>query len=99
MSSLEIVDPRTPPVATDTPNLPLHQAGDPGWREIIALVAVSFVVFISTVSVARNYAFVIDNFGDSLGYMNLASALRHWNFSGIVIKQFWGLPYAMAAFS
>jgi hypothetical protein len=29
----------------------------------------------------------------------LASAIRHWNFRGIVVKQFWGLPYAMAALS
>jgi Gpi18-like mannosyltransferase len=31
--------------------------------------------------------------------MTLASAIRHWDFRGIVVKQFWGLPYAMAALS
>jgi hypothetical protein len=31
--------------------------------------------------------------------MMLAAAIRRWDFHGIVIKQFWGLPYAMAALS
>jgi hypothetical protein len=48
---------------------------------------------------AFNYLMLVDNFGDSSAYMELASAIRHWNFHGIVIKQFWGLPYAMAALS
>jgi hypothetical protein len=37
--------------------------------------------------------------GDSSAYMTLASAIRRWNFGGLVVKQFWGLPYAMAALS
>src|SRR5580692_10591389 len=44
----------------------------------------------------QNYFAAVDNFGDSSAYMTLASAIRHWDFHGIVIKQFWGLPYAMA---
>jgi len=99
MSSLEITTPRTSPAAIDTPTLPLHDAREPDRREVISLVAISFVVFVSAVSAARNYASVIDNFGDSRGYMSFAAAIRHWNFTGVVIKQFWGLPYAMAAFS
>ncbi|HMK23250.1 MAG TPA: hypothetical protein VK466_13015 [Terriglobales bacterium] len=31
--------------------------------------------------------------------MILAAAIRHWDFQGLVVKQFWGLPYAMAALS
>jgi hypothetical protein len=31
--------------------------------------------------------------------MPVASAIRHWNFQGLVVKQFWGLPYFMAAIS
>jgi hypothetical protein len=48
---------------------------------------------------ALDYLTLIDNFGDSSAYMGLASAIRHWDFQGLVIKQFWGLPYAMAALS
>jgi hypothetical protein len=31
--------------------------------------------------------------------MAVASAIRHWNFQGLFVKQFWGLPYAMATLS
>jgi len=54
---------------------------------------------IGMVAFVRGYSSAIDDFGDSPAYMGLASAIRHWNFEGIVIKQFWGLPYAMAALS
>jgi hypothetical protein len=73
--------------------------GEPSQVEIAALLALSFVLFIFVVSLARNYFAEVDIFGDSSAYMNLASAIRHWDFHGIIIKQFWGLPYAMAALS
>jgi hypothetical protein len=87
--------------------VPLQTAVSPGSKplhaplkaEIAALIALGFVVFIATISLARSYFAQIDNFGDSLGYMHLAAAIRHWDFRGIIIKQFWGLPYTMAAFS
>ena len=39
------------------------------------------------------------NFGDSPGYIYIGSAIQHWDFHGLVVKHFWGLPYAMAAVS
>lgn len=71
----------------------------PSVRELIVLWALTSVLFVGFVSIVRNYAVVVDDFGDSSAYMALASAIRHWDFSGVVIKQFWGLPYAMAALS
>jgi hypothetical protein len=73
--------------------------GEPSRAEIVALVALTFVVFAVVITSMRNYGSLVDNFGDSSSYMGLASAIRHWNFHGIVVKQFWGLPYAMAALS
>jgi hypothetical protein len=73
--------------------------GGPSQAEIASLVTLTFVLFISIVAVASNYATAVDTFGDSSAYMNLASAIRRWDFQGVVIKQFWGLPYAMAALS
>ena len=67
--------------------------------EVSALTVVSFVVFIAVVSLATNYFSEVDNFGDSSAYMKLAAAIQSWKFQGIVVKQFWGLPYAMAALS
>lgn len=31
--------------------------------------------------------------------MEIAAAIRHWNFHGLVIEHFWGLPYLMALLS
>jgi hypothetical protein len=73
--------------------------GEPSRAEIVALVALTFVVFAVVITSMRNYGSLVDNFGDSSSYMGLASAIRHWDFHGIVVKQFWGLPYAMAALS
>ncbi|HYA61793.1 MAG TPA: hypothetical protein VED66_01235 [Candidatus Sulfotelmatobacter sp.] len=71
----------------------------PSWIELTSLVALSFVLFISILALAGNYFAVLDEYGDSLAYMSLASAIRRWDFHAIIVKQFWGLPYAMAAFS
>ena len=65
----------------------------------MALWLVTCLVFVSCVSVLRSYFEVVDDTGDSSAYMAVASAIRHWDFHGIVVKQFWGLPYAMAALS
>ena len=74
-------------------------AGGPSQVEVAALAGLGFVLFIAVVSLAGNYTGAVDNFGDSSAYMSLAAAIRRWDFHGIVVKQFWGLPYAMAALS
>jgi hypothetical protein len=71
----------------------------PSVWEVTILVVGTFVLFVSAVQMASHYGTVVDNFGDSSTYMTLASAIRRWDFHGITIKQFWGLPYAMAAVS
>ena len=83
---------------------PMSSAADPNVRapssrETLALVVVSFVVFVCFISATQNYFGLVDGFGDSAGYMKLASSIRRWDFHGIVVKQFWGLPYAMAGLS
>jgi hypothetical protein len=72
---------------------------EPSRNELLLLCAVTCVVFVVFVSLFRAYFSVVDDFGDSSAYMTLASAIRHWDFRNLVIKQFWGLPYAMAALS
>jgi hypothetical protein len=57
---------------------------------------ITFVVFASALT---PYLPLVDNFGDSSAYMSIAAAIRNWDFHGIVIKHFWGLPYFMAALS
>jgi hypothetical protein len=72
---------------------------EPSLREVLALCLATCILFVSFVTMFRNYFSAVDDFGDSSAYIFLASAIRHWDFRGIVIKQFWGLPYAMAAVS
>jgi hypothetical protein len=81
------------------PSFSLPQPLGPAAAELLLLAVVTFAIFISIMSLARGYAAAVDNFGDSSAYMSLASAIRRWDFRGIEVKQFWGLPYAMAALS
>jgi hypothetical protein len=57
------------------------------------------MIFVTFISLFRSYFSAVDDFGDSSPYLTLASAIRHFDFPGIVVKQFWGLPYATAALS
>jgi hypothetical protein len=72
---------------------------EPTTKEIFCLALLALSIFVLAIFVFQNYFAAVDNFGDSSAYMTLASAIRHWDFHGIVIKQFWGLPYAMAGVS
>lgn len=80
----------------DSPSL---ASSGPSSTEVLSLAVLSFAIFVAIVALVRNYAVAVDSFGDSSAYMDLASAIRRWDFHGVVIKQFWGLPYAMAALS
>jgi len=71
----------------------------PTLREVLALWVLTCVVFVTCVAVLHNYFALVDNSGDSSAYMVVASAIRRWNFHGLMVKHFWGLPYAMAALS
>jgi hypothetical protein len=100
MSPSAIAAPKSPAApAEQSTVLPAPSPTEPSQREIIFVVAAGFVLFVSVIALVRNYAAAVDNFGDSAGYMKLSSAIQHWDFHGIIIKQFWGLPYAMAALS
>jgi hypothetical protein len=89
------------PVKSKVPTLPAYSRwhAEPTLREVLALWFVTCLVFVMSVAVLHNYFALVDDFGDSAAYMGLASAIRHWDFHWIVVKQFWGLPYAMAALS
>ena len=89
----------TNPAPVASADSPVRSLNAPSRTELASLVGLSFVLFIFVVALVRNYFAAVDNFGDSSAYMTLASAIRRWDFRGIVIKQFWGLPYAMALLS
>lgn len=72
---------------------------EPSLGEIMMLWVLTCLIFVAVVTRFSNYFALVDNSGDCSAYMAIASAIRHWNFHGVTVKQFWGLPYAMAALS
>ena len=72
---------------------------DPGLREVMMLALLTSLVFVATILCFASYGPTVKNFGDSQAYTDVARAIRHWDFRGLQIKQFWGYPYAIAAVS
>jgi hypothetical protein len=72
---------------------------EPSQREVLAMAGTACLVFVGVICIFKNYPATVDDFADSSAYMSVASAIRHWNFHGLLVKQFWGLPYLMAALS
>jgi len=58
--------------------------------------AAAALIFLFTASFFRPYGDLVRGFGDSAAYIQIADAIRHWDFSNVQVKHFWGLPYAMA---
>jgi hypothetical protein len=71
----------------------------PGLLEIMGIGITTSLLFTVAIFSFRDYHSVVDGFGDSSAYMDIASAIRHWDFRGLQVKQFWGYPYVMAAIS
>lgn len=72
---------------------------EPTLKEAILIWALVAVIFVATVSILRPYLPLVRAFGDAGSYMQIAHAIRTWDFSGLQVKHFWGLPYAMALLS
>ncbi len=86
------------PTVSGSPAGAKHRA-EPALAEILALWTLTCLIFIACVAALRNYLTLVDDSGDDSAYMAVAAAIRHWDFHGLLVKQFWGLPYAMAAVS
>jgi hypothetical protein len=78
---------------------PSAEFAHPSLRSVLVLSFVGSVLFVTVISLCRNYFAVVDNFGDNYSYMAIASAIRSWDFHNIIVKHFWGLPYVIAALS
>ena len=65
------------------------------------MVLVSYVVFLAFLSFTGGsyWSLVGGKFGDNPDYLEAASAIRHWQFAGVNVKQFWGVSYAVALVS
>jgi hypothetical protein len=69
--------------------------------QVLGIVLISYLVFLAFLSfIGGSYwSLVGGKFGDNPAYLEAASAIRHWQFSGVSAKQFWGLSYAVACVS
>ena len=72
---------------------------EPTLKEAILLWFVVAVIFVATVSILRPYMPLVRGYGDVGSYVRIAHAIRTWDFSGLQVKHFWGLPYWMALLS
>src|SRR5438067_432760 len=92
-------------VTTLGPSISIEEAVQSRWsaeptlREIMLLVLLSSILFAATILQFQNYPAAVSDFGDSQAYTSVASAIHHWDFRGLQIKQFWGYPYAIVAAS
>ncbi len=71
----------------------------PSRLEIAALWILSAWIFAFTVFHFRSVNANLRAFGDNPAYLDAARAIHNWNFANVIVKQFWGLSYAIALFS
>jgi hypothetical protein len=72
---------------------------EPSRGQILWLVVFCYSFYLLVLSLFSNYWEVVGPFGDNQPYAQISSAIRHWDFSQLHPKLFWGLPYAMAVLS
>jgi hypothetical protein len=72
---------------------------EPSFWETVAACLASAAIFAVFISALTPYLALVDNFGDNSAYISIAAAIRKWDFHGVAVKHFWGLPYFMAAIS
>jgi hypothetical protein len=67
--------------------------------QVLFLVVACYAFYLLIFSLFNHYGMETTTFGDNAPYTEISSAIRHWDFSQLHPKLFWGLPYAMAALS
>ncbi len=77
--------------------LPVNRS--PSCTELGLFWLFAVVLFLLVLTHFRPYAAIVDAFGDNERYLWAANAIRRWDFHGVTVKQFWGLPYVIACFS
>jgi glycosyl transferase family 87 len=73
----------------------------PSLTYLLGIVLVSYLIFVAALSLfgGSYWSLKGGNFGDNGAYIAVASGIRHWQLSGVHVKQFWGVSYAVACLS
>jgi hypothetical protein len=72
---------------------------EPALYELLLLMALAAVLFGATLIVFHGWHGRLLHFGDNAAYLEVATAIRHWDFHGLSIQHFMGYPYAIALVS
>jgi hypothetical protein len=86
-------------VAASNRHAARNWTAEPSRNQVLWLAVVCYALYLVVLSLLGNYWKIVPPFGDNPPYVHISTAIRHWDFSSIRAKQFWGLPYAMAALS
>jgi hypothetical protein len=90
---------RVQPDATPSATSTSKWRTEPTWFELVLMVIVGGLFFGATVIALRGWHAPPLGFGDNDAYLEVATAIRHWNFRGLDIQQFMGYSYAGVAVS
>lgn len=72
---------------------------EPSVRELFILVVLACASFGIAASLLHGWRNLALNFGDNGAYLEVAAAIRHWDFHDVGVQHFMGYPYAIAAAS
>ena len=72
---------------------------EPTLSELLVLVIVGGAFFGATLIAFEGWPGLVLSFGDNAAYLQVATAIRHWDFHGLDIQHFMGYPYSIAALS
>ncbi len=87
-------------LSTTNPHIPPSDLKTPRLSEIFGLVILSYAIFYAALFLGGGLSLVGgDAFGDNPAYLKPAAAIRHWQFAGVEVHQFWGVSYATALLS
>lgn len=57
------------------------------------------VLSVSVMALFHRFFATVEGSGDNPAFLGITAAIRHWDFHGLDVKAFWGLPYVMAGVS
>lgn len=87
------------PIATFETKSATKWKREPTFRELLLMVAVGGVLFGATLVAFHGWHSLVLSYGDNSAYLDVATAIWHWDLRGIDIQQFMGYPYAIVALS
>jgi hypothetical protein len=87
------------PISTSETSRITKWTREPTLRELLLLVALGGVVFSATLVAFHGWHSLVSGFGDNGAYLEVATAIEHWDFHGLDVQHFMGYPYVIAVVS